>query len=95
MDDLGVPDWLTENDDGSVTVDFGDRAPNIDGTKVREITMREPTVEDQVTAQKGRNAAEAEIALIASLTEVSPQALRGMTLRQYGRVQTALQLFTV
>lgn len=95
MDDLAIPDFLTENDDGSITVDFGSRAPSIDGTKVEKLTLREPTVDDQIAAQKGRGAAEAEVALLSTLAEISPEAIRAMTLRQYGRLQAVLQVFMV
>ena len=87
-------EWIVENEDGSVTVKFDDRPLKIDGTEVKSLQMREPTVDDQLIADKGSNtAAEGEIALIANLCEVAPEMVRGITMRQYRRLQTALSGF--
>ncbi len=87
-------EWIVENEDGSVTVKFDDRPLKIDGTEVKSLQMREPTVDDQLIADKGSSsAAEGEIALIANLCEVAPETVRGITMRQYRRLQTALSGF--
>ena len=86
--------YIKTNDDGSVTVTL---ASGIDmqGARVKVVTMREPTVADQIAAQeiKGTAAAQ-EVALIANLAQISPDEVKSMTLRDYRRVQEALVGFT-
>ncbi len=89
-----MTDYIKTNDDGSVTVTL---ASGIDmqGARVKVVTMREPTVADQIAAQeiKGTSAAQ-EVALIANLAQITPDEVKGMTLRDYRRVQEALVGFT-
>lgn len=59
----------------------------IDGVKVMEVTMREPTVDDQMNVQGTGNDAEQELALIANLCMVAPADIRTLTLRDYKRVK--------
>lgn len=91
------PDWITENADGSVSIDFTGMPVNVDGTDVTSLTMREPTVQDQLAvdaiSQKS-GAGEAEVALFGNLLELSPEVVRGLTLRRYSRLQTAFGFFT-
>lgn len=97
MDEPNLPEWLTEEDDGSLVVSFKSlkKRPNIDGTEVKELRMREPTVTDQITqVKKHSDSGDAEVALIANLTEQSPEAIGALTLRQYKRCATALGFFT-
>ncbi len=83
-----------ELDDGSMEIDFSDRPLEIDGTKVKKLVMREPTVEDQTIAQKGgRDPAEAEQILFANLIEQGPEVVAKFKLRQYTRLQAAYQDF--
>lgn len=92
-----TPNWLTEEDDGAVTISFKDlkKLPVLDGTEVSKLTMREPTVQDQLTADKANtHQGDAEIMIFANLTEQSPDAINGLTLRQYGRLQEAYRFFT-
>ena len=85
---------IIENADGSVTVKFDDRPLKIDGTEVKSLTLREPTVEDQLIARKsGADPAEAEVVLTANLCDLAPETVRGFTMRQYNRLQTALAGF--
>jgi phage FluMu protein gp41 len=67
----------------------------IDGTLVKTLAMREPTVGDQIAAQevKGSPAAQ-EVALVANLCEIAPADVQRLTLRDYARVQEALRGFT-
>ena len=70
---------------------------DIDGAKVSEIVMREPTVQDHLAAEmqtKGMGSAMQEITMFANLCDVSPEQVQTMTLRNYGRVQAAFKLFT-
>ncbi|WP_300067685.1 phage tail assembly protein [uncultured Ruegeria sp.] len=83
-----------EQPDGSMLIDFSDRPLKIDGTEVKKLVMREPTVEDQTIAQKASSdQAEAEVATFANLTELSPDTIKSFKLRQYGRLQGAYQDF--
>lgn len=91
------PRWLKENDDGSVTIDFSDlkRGPNIGGTEVKQLNMREPTVQDQLTADKAHgHQGDAEVAILANLTEQAPAEISALTLKQYSRLQDAYRFFT-
>jgi len=95
MSEGKLPKWLTVNEDDSVDIDFTDKPFNMDGTKVTTLNMREPSVQDQLLAEKGgKTRGEQEIALFANLTEQSPEAIRGMKIRQYGRLQDAYDVFT-
>jgi len=88
-------DWLTEEDDGSMTVSFKDlkNKPKLDGTEVSSLTMREPTVADELAIEKIKSVGERESQAIANLTEQSPEAIRGLTMRQYARLQDAYGVF--
>ncbi|WP_299084336.1 phage tail assembly protein [uncultured Ruegeria sp.] len=95
MSEGNLPDWLTEEDDGSMTVSFADlkNKPKLDGTEVSSLTMREPTVADELAIEKIKSVGERESQAIANLTEQSPEAIRGLTMRQYGRLQDAYGVF--
>lgn len=91
------PDWITEEADGAITVSFKDLTtfPQMDGTEIKSLRLREPTVEDQLSVSKAHpHSGDAEVALIANLSEQSPEAIKGMTLKQYSRCQKAIALFT-
>jgi len=79
-----LPDYLTENADGSMTV-------RLRGADQRTITLREPTVGDQlvVAEMRGSDAAK-EVALVANLAEIAPDEVHALSLRNYARVQEAL-----
>lgn len=68
---------------------------DIDGTTVKTLTMREPTVADQLAASEvsGGNAVQ-EITLIANLCEVTPDDIKKLTLKDYRKVQEAFAGFT-
>ena len=60
------------------------------GATVKTVTMREPTVEDQLTAQEGeKSTARAEVKIIANLCECAPEEITSLTLRDYGKLQEA------
>lgn len=59
----------------------------LDGVKVKELTMREPLVDDQMNVQGPGSEAEKEVALIANLCMVTPKDIRSLTMRDYGRVK--------
>lgn len=87
-----TPEYLQINDDNIViTLKTG---ATIDGAKVKSITMREPTVEDNMAMDtyKGTEA-EKELFIFGNLCGLAPSDLRTLTLRDYGRVQKAFQNF--
>lgn len=88
------PEYMTENADGSLTVELI-KGFDQDGTRVKALRMREPTVEDQLAAtEAGGSDAIKEVRLIANLCEVAPEAIRALTIRDYYRVQGAYSAFT-
>lgn len=89
-----MSDYLKKNSDGSITVTL-EKGVKVDGATIKALTMREPTVEDQLTAQEAtKSAGRAEVAVIANLCEVAPNDIARLTLRDYGRVQEAYGDFT-
>ncbi|GHE88229.1 hypothetical protein GCM10016455_05450 [Aliiroseovarius zhejiangensis] len=88
------PAWLIENSDGTIEIRFEERPLIIDSTEVKALTMREPTVDDQITAQRAKGGeGEAEVTLIANLVELPPATIRSLPIRQYTRLQAALAVF--
>ena len=67
---------------------------NIDGAKVNVLTMREPTVQDTLAMDniKG-SSSDKEIGYFANLCQISPDDIKGMTQRDYGRLQKAYENF--
>lgn len=60
------------------------------GATVKTVTMREPTVEDQLTAQEtAKSTARAEVMIIANLCECAPAEITSLSLRDYGKLQEA------
>jgi hypothetical protein len=93
MDKKELPEGVTENSDGTVDIALR-KALTIDGAPVKALRMREPTVADQLTADKtGGSDADKEIATFAALCMVKPSDLHALTLRDYKRVQAAYVLF--
>lgn len=77
-----LPDYLSENDDGSLRITMRGGAA---------LTMREPTVADQLAAKgEGRHA---EISLAGNLLGLAPDEMAAMTSRNYLRVQAGLKHF--
>lgn len=91
--DENKPDWMTRNADGSATITLR-RAASVSGATVNALTMREPTVEDQLAAGGSKaDPAASEVGLFANLCMVPPEAIRGLTLHDYGRLQRAFADF--
>ena len=64
---------------------------------IQHIEMREPTVQDLLTAElqsKGKSSADQEITMFANLCEITPDFIKGLGLRDYGRIQDSYRLFT-
>lgn len=88
-------DYLQVNPDGSVTVKLA-RGLEIAGAKVLALTMREPTVGDQLAAMPGKSsAAQEEINLFANLCTITPADVSALKMKDYGRLQEAYTSFLV
>ncbi len=87
------PEYVTENDDGTLTIGLRTGA-TISGAKVKALTMREPTVADQiaVAGMQGGDAAK-EVALFANLCSITPDEMKSLTMRDYTRVQQGYRGF--
>lgn len=85
------PEYITQNGDGSLTIAL---ARGVAGALSKTVTMREPTVGDQiaVSAMPGSDAAK-EVALFANLCEVTPEEIKGLTMRDYTRLQQGYRVF--
>ena len=89
-----VPEYLTENDDGSVTVTLS-RPISIAGSEVGALRVREPSVEDLLRSSKATGSdEEKEIHTFADLCEITPQDIKQLKYRDYTRLQKAYGLFT-
>ena len=83
-------DEVKTNPDGTVDIPLR-KALKIAGADVKVLRMREPTVADQLAAQKSgaEPGPEQELALFAALCMMAPADLHGMGMRDYKRVQAA------
>lgn len=77
-----APDYLRHTADGSAVVTLRDG---------REITLREPTVADELAAKGDAQAR--EVALIGNLAELSPAEVAAMKSADYRRLQAGLASF--
>jgi len=93
MSEQKNPDYLTETSDGFL-IDLATPI-DLDGTQTSRVTMREPTVQDQLDVQAIK-ASEAyrEVTLMANLCSLAPEQIKAMTMRNYRRLQGALEVFT-
>lgn len=92
MAEKKLPDYIKLTDGGA---DITLATPiDLDGAKVTVIRMREPTVNDQLAIDDMKGGqAKKEIQFFANLTEHAPDTISSMTLRNYTRLQRALQAF--
>jgi hypothetical protein len=82
-------DFFKSNGDGSVTITLS-RPIEIDGASVSALTMREPTVEDHLVAEKTKGSdLEREIALFGNLCGITPADVRRLFHRDYMRLTAA------
>lgn len=84
---------ITDNPDGSKSIDFTDIPLTIDGTEVKSVTMREPMVDDQLAVDHIQSVGRSEVTIIANLCELAPDAIGALKMRQYGRLQDAYRAF--
>ncbi|MBU3035448.1 phage tail assembly protein [Tritonibacter mobilis] len=94
MRNPALPDYCKHNVDGdeeTITVTLA-KGIIAGGEKRTEITLREPTVGDNMAARqsaKGDNAGH-EVNLLANLAGLSPDEIRSAKMRDYTRLQEAL-----
>jgi len=83
-----LPAWLNLSAE-RVTVTLSKPA-EMNGVQVDKISLRSPTVRDiRITQQTaGDDDEQRELNLLASLAEVGPKDLEGLTLKDYTRLQT-------
>lgn len=63
---------------------------DIDGAPVKVLRMREPNVEDQLTAEEAhKSQARQEVTLFANLCEVPADAIGRLSLKDYRKLQEA------
>lgn len=86
-----TPDYIKLRD-GSAEVTLS-RPLDIDGAKVNVLTMREPTVDDQIAAEKNGSDGQADKKYIANLCMVSPDDIGRLPLRDFKRLQVAFGFF--
>lgn len=66
----------------------------INGAQVTRIRLRRPKTRDTLIARKMKgDSAEQEIALIANLSELSPEDVQELDVADYRKVQQALEAF--
>ena len=86
-------DYLRANADGSVTVALA-RGYARDGAQINVVTMREPTVGDQIAAEAaGATNAAREVALFGALCQLTPSEVTSIKMKDYGRLQVAYRGF--
>ncbi|KAF1017664.1 MAG: hypothetical protein GAK31_00932 [Stenotrophomonas maltophilia] len=85
--------WVKSNDDGSITVTLS-RPREIEGAQVSTLTLREPTVDDQLSASEAKGSEVLkEITLLANLAMVPVSEVRKLPVRDYQRLQAAFANF--
>lgn len=86
---------ITDLPDGKKAIDFSARPLLIDAVEVKSITMREPTVGDQLAVDSIASVAQKEVAIIANLCGLAPDNISGLKMRDYGLLQDAYQAFMI
>jgi hypothetical protein len=84
---------VTLNADGDAVITLS-REAVFAGVKVKTLTMREPTIGDQLTVEHHAKASDMEINLFANLMDQAPDDIKRLPMRDYQRVQAAFGLFT-
>lgn len=87
-----VPDYI-EMLDGKAVITLS-READIGGAKVKTLTMREPTVDDQIAAEKLGTTGEADKHYMANLCMVTPADVGRLPLRDFKRLREAFDFFT-
>lgn len=81
-----TPDYVVYGDDGKATITLVGFA-TIDGVKTSAVSMREPTVLDQLISEgtKGTDL-EKEVRIFANLCDLAPDSIKGLSVRNYKRL---------
>lgn len=86
-----TPDYIKLRD-GSAEITLS-RPLEIEGAKVNVLTMREPTVDDQIAAEKNGTDGMADKKYMANLCMVTPDDIGRLPLRDFKRLQVAFGFF--
>lgn len=90
-----TPEWLVYDDVAGQAKISLSRPFEVDGQRKTELTMREPTVQDQLTmSHQGGSDAQQELRLLSNLLEVTEADIKRLPLRDYKRVARAFVGFT-
>lgn len=90
LNNFTPPEYIEYTEDGKAVITLS-RSMMIDGKSTPKITMREPTVKDELIARKssGNDEADRESRLLSNLCGISKEAMQDMPLRDYKRIQEA------
>ena len=98
MNEPKLPEYLTEHEDGSVSVRFHKKV-SLAGVEVDEVRLRELTLEDQLAASKaagGDGGVMTDVHMLCLIGEgLSPPEVTKLPRRVFSRLQDALRLFFV
>lgn len=91
---MSKPDYLTYGDSGECKITLTSVLTLVTSVTVSELTMREPTVDDQIVHDEMRGSdALREVTMFANLCEIAPDDIRKLSLKNYRRLQEAYQGF--
>lgn len=92
-EEIKAPKHCKINEDGSLQVTLK-KGLQIDGTRVTEVTMREPMLRDQLQAAKAvQNVEDREIYIIALLLGQAPNDIETISSADWNRLQIAYGFF--
>ncbi|MEQ3669604.1 phage tail assembly protein [Pseudophaeobacter sp.] len=88
------PDFITPvlgGEDEALKVDLL-KGVTVDGEVRKSLTLREPSVGDMMAARKmaKNDSAKSEVILIANLADVPPKSIQAAKMKDYSRLQEAL-----
>lgn len=87
-----TPEFLTTRE-GATDIKLS-RALETSAGKITTITMREPTVGDQLAAESAAsNDGEKEITMFSNLCMLTPEDIKKLPLRDYMRLQAGFAVF--
>ena len=89
-----LPEYLkldTSGKEDRITVTLL-KGVKVDGETRKSLTLREPSVGDNMAAREmgNKDAAMSEVILIANMAGVPPEVIQGAKMRDYSRLQEAL-----
>lgn len=92
MSKKNIPEFIDMTQPGRAVVTLS-RPATIAGAQVLQITMREPTVDDQLAAEKMGEGGQADKMYMANLCQLAPEDIGKLPLRDFKRLQTAFLFF--